>query len=430
MLFSGLNNTGVIRAELRRLFRWLKSKGLTTIITGERGEGSQTRHNLEEYVSDCVIFLDNRVNEELSTRRLRIVKYRGSPSSTNEFPFIVDESGIHVMPVTEVKLEYPASTERVSSGVAELDRMLDGKGFIKGSCILVSGMVGTGKSSLSASFVQAGCRSGKRALYFAFEEAPSQIMRNMSSIGINLERCVDKGLLRFDATRIPERGLEKHLFTMQQAISDFKPELVVVDAINDFTTLGGALEVRQMVLRLMDFFKQRQITALSTSMASPNDLEETGVGLSSAFDTWIHLANVQGNLERNRTLVVVKSRGMPHSNQVREFLLTNKGVKLVDIYLSPAGVFMGSARLAQEAVDEAADIGRRNEVAYRERQLEEKRVAMEARISSLRADFEAETKDVEILLAQERARQKAFDAQRKSAAEHRGAVKDSGKGVD
>jgi len=352
VLYAGLNNSGIIRAELRRLFRWLKDKGVTTIVTGERGgETTLTRHGLEEYVSDCVIFLDNRISAELSTRRLRIVKYRGSAHSTNEFPYIIDENGISILPVTGVRLDYPASTERVTSGVPRLDAMLDGKGYIKGSSILLSGMVGTGKTSLSASLIQAGCRSGKSCLYYAFEEAPAQIMRNMRSIGIDLEPWVHKGLLHFHAVRVSEQGLEKHLLTIQAEALKCKPEIVVVDALTDFVSLGAFNEVRQMILRVVDYLKMHEITALFTSMSESAATEQTGVGLSSAFDTWIHLSNVQGNLERNRTLVVVKSRGMAHSNQVREFVMNSKGVELVDIYSTAAGAFMGTSRLAQMAAD-------------------------------------------------------------------------------
>jgi circadian clock protein KaiC len=429
VLFSGLTNTGIVRAELRRLFRWLKNKGVTTIVTGERGgETTLTRHGLEEYVSDCVIFLDNRITDELSTRRMRIVKYRGSAHSTNEFPYIIDENGISILPVTSVRLDYPASTERVTTGVPRLDAMLEGKGYLKGSSILISGMVGTGKSSLSATFVDAGCRSGKRCLYFAFEEAPAQIMRNMRSIGIDLEPWVKKGLLHFHATRVSEQGLEKHLLLMQREINKFKPELVVNDAITDFNTLGDELEVRQMILRLIDFLKQHEITSLCTSMSERSDLENTGVGLSSAFDTWIQLTNIQGNLERNRTLVVVKSRGMAHSNQVREFVMSNQGVELVDIYATTAGSFMGSARLSQMAADEAAELIRREGVGSRERQIGEKSRALEARIEAMRADFEVEIKESEMILAQEKARGKAIAAETKTMANHRERKKPAGKG--
>jgi circadian clock protein KaiC len=429
VLYAGLTNTGIVRAELRRLFRWLKDKGVTTIVTGERGgETTLTRHGLEEYVSDCVIFLDNRITQELSTRRLRIVKYRGSAHSTNEFPFIIDESGISIMPVTTVKLDYPASTERIPTGVPRLDTMLDGRGYIKGSAILVSGMVGTGKTSLAASLVEAGCRRGQRCLYLAYEEAPAQIMRNMSSIGIGLEPWVKKGLLHFDARRVSEQGLEKHLLSMQRAVIQFQPEIVVVDAVTDFINMGSLIEARQMILRVIDFFKMREITALCTSMSARAELEETGVGLSSAFDTWIHLTNVQGNLERNRTLVVVKSRGMAHSNQVREFVLTGQGVELLDIYASSAGAFMGTARLAQKAADEAAEVVRRDGVASRERQITAKRRALEARIAAMEAEFEAEAKESELVIAEEKARDKTLASERKTLFSHREARPEAKRG--
>jgi circadian clock protein KaiC len=424
VLYAGLNNTGIIRAELRRLFRWLKDKGVTTVVTGERGgETTLTRHGLEEYVSDCVIFLDNRVTEELSTRRMRIVKYRGSGHNTNEFPFLIDEQGLSVLPATEVRLDYPVSDEHESSGIARLDAMLGGKGYIKGSAILISGMVGTGKTSLAANLVNSGCQIGKKCLYFAFEEAASQIIRNMKSIGIDLEPWVKKGLLRFHARRVSEQGLEKHLLVMQQEAEKYKPDIVIVDALTDFTTLGTFNEVRQMVLRVVDYFKMNQVTALFTSMATRADLEETGVGLSSAFDTWIHLVNVQGNLERNRTMVVVKSRGMAHSNQVREFILTDNGIDLVDIYASPAGAFMGTARLAQIAADEAANVARHEGLQSRQRQIDEKRRALEARITALRAEFEAEAKETEIVLAHDMARDRLLAAGKKELSEHRQANK-------
>jgi circadian clock protein KaiC len=428
VLYAGLTNTGIVRAELRRLFRWLKDKGVTTVVTGERGgETTLTRHGLEEYVSDCVIFLDNRVTDELSTRRMRIVKYRGSAHSTNEFPFVIDEQGISIMPVTAARLEYPASTERLSTGVSRLDAMLDGEGYLKGSAILVSGMVGTGKSSLAAHFVDAGSRRGQRCLYFAFEEAPGQIMRNMRSIGIDLEPWVQKGLLQFHATRVSEQGLERHLLSMQREIDRFKPELAIVDALTDFQSLGGELEVRQMVLRLIDSFKMREITVLCSSMADRADLEQSGIGLSSAFDTWIHLTNIQGNLERNRTLVVVKSRGMAHSNQVREFVLTSKGVELVDIYASATGAFMGTARVAQMAADDAADVVRHEGIASRERQIDVKRRALKARIAAMEAEFEADAKESELVIAQERARDKVLTAGQDALSKHRGSNREPAK---
>lgn len=428
VLYAGLSNIGIIRAELRRLFTWLKTKGVTTIVTGERGgETTLTRHGLEEYVSDCVIFLDNRITEELSTRRLRIVKYRGSRHSTNEFPFLIDENGISILPITEVRLDYPVSSERVPTGIPCLDVMLGGKGYIKGSAILVSGMVGTGKTSLAAHLVDAACRGGQKCLYYAFEEAAGQIVRNMRSIGIDLEPWVKKGLLYFYATRVSEQGLEKHLLTMQREAEKYHPDIVIIDALTDFTTLGPFNEVRQMAMRVVDYFKTRQITALFTSMATRAELEETRIGLSSAFDTWIHLINVQGNQERNRTMVIVKSRGMAHSNQVREFVMTDKGVELVDIYASPAGAFMGTARLAQMAADEAANTARHEGISARERQLEEKRHALEARISAMRAEFEAEAKEVEIELSQEKARDRIFASEKKELSEHRQSDQNKGK---
>jgi len=411
VLFAGLKNEAIIRAELRRLFRWLKDRGVTTVVTGERSSTTgMTRHGLEEYVSDCVIFLDNRIDDELSTRRLRIMKYRGSSHSSNEFPFLIDSKGISLLPVTTLKLEYPVSTERISSGIFKLDEMLGGKGYIRGTSVLVSGMVGTGKTTLAAHLVNSACQRGESCLYYAFEEAPEQIMRNMRSIGIDLEPWVKKGMLHFHAVRVSEQGLEKHLLTILATAEKFNPNIVIIDALSDFVSLGPFNEVRQMALRIVDFFKTKQVTTMFTSMSPGQNLEETGVGLSSAFDTWIHLNNIQGNQERNRTLVIVKSRGMAHSNQVREFVMDSSGVDLVDIYAGQSGAFMGSARVTQMAIDRAADVARAESVTWRERQIKEKRRALESRIAALRAETEAEIKEAEIILSQEHARDKTLIA--------------------
>ena len=362
-LFSGLSNYAILRAELRRLFHWLKDKGVTTIITGERGEGNNlTRQGLEEYVSDCVIVLDNRIQNELATRRLRIIKYRGSSHGSNEYPFIIDERGISILPVTSLKLEHTAPTERISTGIPDLDQMMGGQGFYRGSSILISGASGTGKSSMAAAMVEAACQRGERALYLASEESPDQVMRNMRSIGIDLEPWVKKGLLKFHATRPSLQGLEMHLVQMQRMATEFKPNLVVVDAISDFTALGSALEIKAMAVRLIDFFKSNQISAVFTSLTNNPEVEESGVGTSSIFDAWLHLENVKGNLERNRVLYILKSRGMAHSNQMREFILSDNGIKLVEVYSGPAGAVLGTAKLSQEAADKDQATVRKQEV--------------------------------------------------------------------
>ncbi len=328
---------------------------MTAIITGERGEGTLTRQGLEEYVSDCVIVLDHRVNEQVSSRRLRVVKYRGSTHGTNEYPFLIDEDGISVLPVTSLGLQQIASTERIPTGIPRLDAMLGGAGYYRGSSVLVSGTAGTGKTSLAAHFADAACRRGERALYFAFEESPSQIMRNMRSIGIDLEPWVQKGLLQFQANRPTFAGLEMHLTMMHKAINAFKPQVVIVDPLNSFIIGGNETEVKAMLMRLVDFLKMNQITGLFTSLTSGGGaLEQTDVAISSLIDTWLLLRDIEIGGERNRGLYILKSRGMAHSNQIREFLLTDHGVELRDVYVGPSGVLTGSARLAQEAQEQAA----------------------------------------------------------------------------
>jgi circadian clock protein KaiC len=335
-LFGGLSNEGLLRAELRRLFRWLKDKGVTAVITGERGGGALTRHGLEEYISDCVILLDHRVTEQLATRRLRIVKYRGSLHGTNEYPFLIDERGIEVLPITSLGLAHEASTERVSSGVPQLDGMLGGQGYYRGSTVLVSGTAGTGKTSLAAHFVDAACRRGERCVYFAFEESPAQVIRNMRSVGIDLEPWMRQGLLEFHASRPTLHGLERHLVTMYRVIRTVQPQVIVVDPVTNLVSVGSAEEVGSMLVRLLDSVKAQKITALFTSLTQGEaGLEQTDVGVSSLMDTWLLLRDVEANGERNRILYVLKSRGMAHSNQLREVQFTPQGVQLVEAVAAP-----------------------------------------------------------------------------------------------
>ena len=349
-LFSGLSNAFVLRAELDRLFRWLKAKRVTAIVTGEREGERLTRHGLEEYVSDCVILLDQRVMEQSATRRLRILKYRGSAHGGNEMPFLIDDHGVSVLPITSLGLSHQASTAHVSTGVAGLDAMFARKGYFRGNSVLVSGTAGTCKSSLAAHFVGAACRRGERCLYFAFEESPTQIARNMRSIGIDLEQWMRRGLLRVHAARPTALGLEAHLVAMHRLIDDWQPRLVVVDPVTNLIAVGSDIEVKAMLARLIDFMKLRQITALFTSLTQGGEAAEgTDLGVSSLMDVWMLLANLEANGERNRSIQIVKARGMAHSNQVREFVMTDRGFSMVDVIRGADGrVVIGSARGAQQ----------------------------------------------------------------------------------
>ena len=395
-LFSGLSNDAILRAELRRLFHWLKDKGVTAVITGEQGDAKLTRQGLEEYVSDCVIFLEHRIVEQISTRRLRVVKYRGSAHGSNEYPFLIDRDGISVLPITSLDLNHAVSNERVSSGVKELDHMLGGKGYYRGTTVLISGTAGTGKSSLAAHFASACCRRGERCLYFAMEESPRQIVRNMRSIGLDLESCVESDRLRFHAARPSLYGLETHLATIHKQVEVFKPRAVVLDPISNFSTVGNHAEVKSMLLRLVDFLKVRQITAVMTNLTSGTSmLEGTDIGISSLVDTWLLLRDIETNGERNRGLYVLKSRGMAHSNQIREFLLTSNGISLIEPYLGPAGVLTGSSRLAQEAQEAASASQRQQQVQRQRRVLHQRRQAMEAQIAAIRAAYESEAGEIE-----------------------------------
>jgi len=389
-LFSGLNNQALLRAELRRLFHWLKDKGVTAIITGERGDGKLTRQGLEEYVSDCVILLDHRVINQISTRRLRIVKYRGTVHGTNEYPFLIDEDGISVLPVTSLKLEKPVSSDRVSSGIPALDKMLDEKGFFKGSSVLVSGTAGTGKTSIAAYFASETCRSGGRCIYFAFEESPRQIVRNMHSIGVDLQQYVDKDLLKFYASRPTLHGLEMHLVSMYKLIKQFKPKVVILDPITNLITVGSVSEVKSMLIRLIDFLQEEQITVMFTALTLNTIVsEQTDEGVSSLVDAWLLVRDIEYNGERNRGMYIMKSRGMKHSNQVREFVITDKGLDLVDVYLGPEGVLTGSAREAQILQEQTGEVLRDYATGRKDRGIMRKRKVLEAKISSLQTEFES-----------------------------------------
>ena len=424
-LFSALPNEAIIRAELRRLFRWLKAKGVTAVITCERGEGTLTRYGLEEYVADCVILLDHRVENQISTRRLRIIKYRGTSHGTNEYPFMIDEDGFSVLPITTLGLRHKASTDRISSGIPRLDTMLNGQGFYRGSSVLISGTAGTGKSTIGAHFIEAACKRGERGIYFAFEESESQIIRNMRSVGIELEKFVKKDLLQFHNARPSAHGLEVHLALIHKAIVEFSPSVVVVDPITNFLAVGDEIQTKAMLTRLIDFLKQRQITALFTSLTSSGSgLEDSEVGVSSLMDAWLLVKNIEANGERNRGLYILKSRGMAHSNQVREFVVTDHGIELIDAYIGTEGVLMGSARSSQIARDTTAEVERRLATERKERELHRKRELYEAQLVALKGQYEAEREAITRELDEAKQREKTIADQRLEIARMRQADKD------
>ena len=383
-LFAGIPNEAILRAELRRLFRWLKDKGVTAIITGEQGENTLSRHGLEEYVSDCVILLDHRVNSQVATRRLRIVKYRGSNHGTNEYPTMIDQDGLSVLPISSLGLTYPVSSERVSSGIPRLDSMLGGKGYYRGSSILISGAAGTGKTSLSTAFVDSLCRKGRRSMYLSFEESPEQIIRNMRSIGFDLSQWVRKGLLEFHSVRPQLYGLEMHLANVHKLVTKFKPDGVVMDPVTNLTSIGDTAEIKAMLTRLIDFLKNQGTTSIYTSLTGGSSAQEQSeVGISSLMDTWLLVKVLESDGERNRLLYVLKSRGMAHSNQVREFVLSNDGIQLLDVYVGPGQVLTGAARLMQEAKDSAQSAIDQQATEQRRRDLDREHAALRAQIESL-----------------------------------------------
>jgi circadian clock protein KaiC len=399
VLFGAFTNTAILRSEMHRLFEWLKTRGVTAVITGERGDGSLSRHGIEEYVSDCVIVLDHRVTDQTSTRRLRILKYRGSLHGTNEYPFLIGDSGVSVLPITSLGLQHTVSANRVSTGVARLDVMLGDGGFYEGSTVLVSGTAGTGKSTLAAQFCAATCAGGKRAMYFAFEESEAEIVRNMSSVGIDLRQWIDAGLLQFRCSRPSILGLEAHLFSMQKSVGEFTPAVVVMDPVSDFLRVGTSADVSAMLTRQVDFLKARGVTGLFTSLNSSPESSPADQQLASLVDTWLLVKNLEGNGEHNRVLYVLKSRGMAHSNQIREFLLTSQGIELADVYVGPQGVLTGSARQAQEAKELSDGTARQEDLEQRRVNLQRRREAVEVQTAALWREFEDESDAVERLLS-------------------------------
>lgn len=388
-LFSAFSNPAILRAEIRRLFDWLKAKGLTAVITGERGDGTLTRQGLEEYVSDCVVLLDHRVEQQVSTRRLRIVKYRGTAHGTNEYPFLIDEDGFSVLPVSSLGLSHRVSEERISSGVRDLDDMLEGGGFYRGSSILITGVAGSGKSSLACMMADAACRRGERALYFSFEESEAQTVRNMRSVGTDLSPWLHKGLLRYLAARPTFYSLEMHLAVILREIARFNPQLVVIDPISAFTGSGDLGEVHAMLLRIVDFLKANGTTAVFTHLAHAQDAE-TDTGLSSLMDAWVLLLNREASGEFNRELYLLKARGIAHSNQVREFVLADTGIHLLEPYLGEGGALTGTARRAEELRARRAEGDRKAQVDKLQDQIAQRRRRALAQIEAIKADIEAD----------------------------------------
>ncbi|HEU4812732.1 MAG TPA: circadian clock protein KaiC [Xanthomonadaceae bacterium] len=421
-LFSGFTDAAVLRSELRRLFRWLKDRGVTAVITGERGDGTLTRQGLEEYVSDCVIFLDHRVHEQVSTRRIRIVKYRGTSHGTNEYPFLIDEHGISVLPVTSLGLSHKVSNERVSTGIERLDKMLGGEGYYRGSSILVSGTAGSGKTGIAAHFVNAACGRGERCLYLAFEESPDQIVRNMRSQGIDLQQWIDKGLLRVVASRPDLYGMEMHLSVVHRLVREIQPANVVIDPISNLSNAGTEQGAGSLLLRMIDFLKGAGITALLVNLTSGGESREaTDVGVSSLIDTWLLVRDLESGGERNRGLYVIKSRGMKHSNQIREFLITSNGLQLEDVYVGPDGVLAGSARLAQQARERAVAIEQAQQAERRQRELARRRAALEAQVLALREELESVDEEASVAAEQGSARSDLKQQERDAMATLRGA---------
>ncbi len=411
VLFSGLANANIVRAEIRRLFHWLKDEGVTAVITGERGDNTLTRQGLEEYVSDCVIKLDQRTFEDIATRTLQVVKYRGSRHSNNEYPFLIEETGISVLPVTSLKLDHVVSNERISTGIAQLDEMFGGQGYYRGSSILVTGRAGTGKTTLAAYFAQATCLRGERCLYLATEESPQQILRNLNSIGMDLAPYVEQGLLQFDAVRPTNYNLEMRLFKIHRWVQEFQPSTVIIDPMSNLILTGSLMQTKNFFMRLIDYLKSKQITVLMTNLTAgdaDHDHEQTEVGVSSLMDTWLELQTLKVNGERNRIIYALKSRGMMHSNQVREFIVTNEGVKLVEVYLGGGKVLTGTERINQELNEQYAAKKRRQNFEQKKREYEQEKKRLQAQINDLQMQLLNREAELNLLSEEEQEEEKAL----------------------
>ena len=396
VLFGGLKDQGTLRTETQRLFRWLKEAGLTAVVTAEAGDSTLTRQGLEEYVSDCVVVLGQTVQDQATTRYLRVIKYRGSSHGTNEYPFLIDDTGFSVVPTTSLQLDYLVSADRISTGIPSLDAMLGGAGFYRTSTILVSGSAGTGKSILAAHLAHATCARGERCMIFAFEESPSQIERNMRSVGLDLAKWQESGLLQLRATRPSLYGLEMHLVAMHKAIARFKPQAVILDPISSFLSAGTPEQVKAMLVRLFDWLKTQNITGLLTCLT--HSLQAEDVGISSLIDTWLEVRDLEVAGERNRTLYLLKSRGMRHSNQVRELLISDQGVSLADVYFTQDGVLLGSAKTAEEQKRVRNERSVEDDIAGKERLLELRRATLEAQIAVLNAEHASAAEETQRLI--------------------------------
>ncbi|MCS3800682.1 circadian clock protein KaiC [Niastella sp. OAS944] len=428
-LFGSFENEGILRSELRRLFSWLKDRGVTAIITAEKGVGMLTRHGLEEYVSDCVVQLEHRVENQISTRLLRVVKYRGSLHGTNEYPFLIDEDGISVLPVTSLQLEREVSSQRISCGIESLDTMLGGKGFFRGSSILISGTPGTGKTSIAAYFADASCRRKERCLYYAFEESPPQIIRNMQSINVDLKKHIESGMLQLISTRPTLYGLESHLVAIHKKVKQFKPRTVILDPITNLVSVASASEVKSMLMRLLDFLQAEGITVLFTALVfDKENALQADEGISSLVDAWIQVRDIEANGERNRGIYIMKSRGMNHSKQVREFVITSKGLELVDVYLGPDGILIGSARVAQELQEYTGKELRSYAASRKDQAIQRKKLVLEAKIASLKEEFESVQEELNKTFIEEQLKKEIIEKNRQELTKNRNSrISENGK---
>jgi circadian clock protein KaiC len=398
VLLQLLEEPFAVRSELHYLNHWLSQQGLTTILTLKPREDGSRLQDFFMSMVDCVIQLDTRVWNQVSTRRLRVVKYRGSDYGRNEFPFFISENGLQTIPINSINLKHKPFGRKFSTAISLLDRLLDG-GIYRASCTLIAGEPGTGKTLLTTTIIQEACRRGEKAVYVSFEESDQAIINNVRSAGINLEPYVKSGRLHF-ITAMPEAtGAEEHLLNLMEAVEKVKPQHVVIDAISACARMGGTQAAYEYLMRALNLLKEKGITIILVNQTSGSreQLELSGIGISSMIDTVIFLSYVHGEGETNRTIQVLKSRGSAHSNQVRECLITDDGIEILDAYVGEAGVLTGTARKVQEARDRLNQL--RQEALLKSKELELARVKaiMEAEMKRLQAEVESLTTELKAL---------------------------------
>ena len=390
-LLSTFDDERIIRSDLLRLIREIKEVNATIFITGERGHDSWSKMGFEEYLADGLMHLDNRTDGNYQTREIQVVKCRGINHYTGKSPFIINSEGMSIRPLITADFDYKVLKSRVSTGIADIDNMLGGKGLYRGSTVYITGPSGAGKTSISSSFANGACSRGERALFLAFEESSDQIIRNMKSIGLSLDKWVNEKLLYFYTARATTNSLEGHLDNIMTMVREVEPTCVVLDPISAFRPIANENETKLMLIRLNDYLRARKITTVFTALSSDGEYSEhADVQLSSIADTWIVVRIMDYKGERNNVMQLMKSRGMSHSRQMKEMYFTGNGLKLQNVYQGPEGVLTGAARIGQEKYEKLKEARNVIEIDKNRKKIERKKSLLEASIEALKHEYEEE----------------------------------------